>query len=443
MHFDAFSLFTENGQKGYKRFSIQGRDAIKDLVENNAEVMGVANEMHTRLSAWWRETSNEFAALAGNTAAILPKVRSNLMRTMKEALLPVGLLDQHQIAGIFVNWWDGVKYDLKTIMQSGWDIDLVYPDYQQIIIDAFFQQEQSAIEVAALRVATAETELSVKVEEALELADYDSNEADDEEDTKNVKHTPRLAYDALLAAASECENEEERKAYIDMENSLKTAEADLKIAKGELSQLEDDLRLRIELKCYGLDDKQTELNALRKQTEREMESVLGKAIDALDKAGCLMADHIDTQSMESINNSLATIKKAIPTQKKKRSSEDEQTIIRIEKVKKVLKPIAKQYEKLQSEIHKMENIFADYICIMNKIGGKVTTDEVKQLVLRKHYGIISNHLDRYSDSERRAIIAACEHLWDKYSVSARDIAEEHERQMAMLDETLRKLRYID
>ena len=55
------------------------------------------------------------------------------MQSMRQALEPIGMLDQHQVAGIFVNWWDGVKYDLKTIMQRKWDIDLIYPEYSDLV----------------------------------------------------------------------------------------------------------------------------------------------------------------------------------------------------------------------------------------------------------------------------------------------------------------------
>lgn len=63
------------------------------------------------------------------------------------------------------------------------------------------------------------------MEEALELAEYD-NVDDNDEDNKEIKRTPRLAYDALTNAASECESEDEQKQYVDMGNSIKRAEDD-------------------------------------------------------------------------------------------------------------------------------------------------------------------------------------------------------------------------
>lgn len=77
----------------------------------------------------------------------------------------------------------------------------------------------------------------------------------------------------------------------------------------ELAKLEDDLKLRIELKCYGLEDKISEIESLQEQTERELELILDKAVDVLDMAGCLMIDNIDTSSVTAINDSLVALKK--------------------------------------------------------------------------------------------------------------------------------------
>lgn len=442
MRFDAFTLFKDCGREGYKDYKSKSKDCIKQQIEGDAAIKGVTDELHNRLAAWWSEASKQFASIAGNANAPLPQVRAALMQPMKDALLPVGLLDQHQVAGIFVNWWDGVKYDLKTIMQGGWDIDLIYPDYQQIIIDAFFQREQGEIDAATLSVAQAEESLVAQVEEALEMADYEEEESEEGEEGKEVTHTPKLAYEMLNRAKEESVDDEDKVRCEDMGKRLKEAEATLKQAKDSLTRTEADLQLRIELKCHGLEEKENEANKLRRQTEDETTLTYGKAIDALDKAGCLMALSIDTDSMETITASLDMLKKSIPTSKKKRTPEDEKKLALIDSARKALKPLQKKYAQLQNEIEKICEIVAGYKRMMLEVGGQISEEETKQLVLKKHYAIIAGHLDRYIESERRAIISACEHLWDKYSVSANDIAKQHERQMKELSETLRRLKYI-
>jgi type I restriction enzyme M protein len=51
-------------------------------------------------------------------------------------MVPIDVLDRFQVAGVFVNWWDNIKYDLKTIIQNGWSPTLISDNY---IIGEFFQ----------------------------------------------------------------------------------------------------------------------------------------------------------------------------------------------------------------------------------------------------------------------------------------------------------------
>lgn len=142
--------------------------------------------MHDNLSAWWETASEEFATIAGHRDALLPKVRNSLMQSMRQALEPIGMLDQHQVAGIFVNWWDGVKYDLKTIMQRKWDIDLIYPEYNNLIIAMFFADEQQAIDRKQKDVANSEANLEDIVEQILEAVDYEPEEPAEGEEAKEI-----------------------------------------------------------------------------------------------------------------------------------------------------------------------------------------------------------------------------------------------------------------
>lgn len=63
-----------------------------------------------------------------------------MLDTIKEKFVPIGVLDKFQVAGVFVNWWDNIKYDLKTIMQNGWDAGLIPDDY---LIAEFFPKRKN------------------------------------------------------------------------------------------------------------------------------------------------------------------------------------------------------------------------------------------------------------------------------------------------------------
>jgi hypothetical protein len=50
----------------------------------------------------------------------MPDVRHELLTTLKGELVPLGVLDEFKSAGVFVNWWQQIRYDLKTIISISW-----------------------------------------------------------------------------------------------------------------------------------------------------------------------------------------------------------------------------------------------------------------------------------------------------------------------------------
>src|SRR5208282_5229887 len=105
--------------------------------------------------------------------SFLPEVRRSLISSLKTQLVPVGVLDEFQVAGVFVNWWDGIKYDLKTIMTNGWSPTLI-PD--RYLIDEFFQTEAKEIEDLEAAVGEKESTLAEAVEAAQSLMEYEAEE---------------------------------------------------------------------------------------------------------------------------------------------------------------------------------------------------------------------------------------------------------------------------
>ena len=79
--------------------------------------------MNPSLASWWEEKSTRLSALQETNN--LFSIRQDFMISLKEALVPVGILDSFQVAGIFVNWWEDSQYDLKSIRSSGWNSSLI------------------------------------------------------------------------------------------------------------------------------------------------------------------------------------------------------------------------------------------------------------------------------------------------------------------------------
>jgi len=103
----------------------------------------------------------------------MPDVRHELLTTLKDKLIPLSVLDEFQSAGIFVNWWQQIRYDLKTITSTGWHHSLIPDDY---LIAAFFHAEADAIDALQSQISEAQSELAEAVETAQEVAGFEPEE---------------------------------------------------------------------------------------------------------------------------------------------------------------------------------------------------------------------------------------------------------------------------
>lgn len=175
------------GEGGYLQFKpeIQSKAHIRPIIEGQEAVKAIQAEMHRRLAEAWKFAEAEIVKLPG--ANNLPKFRKSFQARLLESLLPTGVLDEFQIAGIFVNWWETVRYDLKTIVATGWSEGILPDEY---LLGAFFQKELKRIEDLESRAAELDAELTELLEET-EL------EPETDEEGKEKALTPAQALKAL------------------------------------------------------------------------------------------------------------------------------------------------------------------------------------------------------------------------------------------------------
>jgi type I restriction enzyme M protein len=81
--------------------------------------------------------------------------------------------------------------------------------------------------------------------------------------------------------------------------------------------------------------------------------------------------------------------------------------------------------------------------LLEKIGGQLTTEEAKVLILQKLYDWVREQLTRYLNGAKRSLIAVIENLWDKYAVSSRELEAERSQTLTELNDFLVKLGYIN
>lgn len=450
--FDGYQLFKPKNAL-YKDFAITEKSAIKQTVEEDKNVINTLTELGIHLADWWHEAKDEFSTLAPKSEEIVeentvsepigiylriggetfPKVRKELLNSMKDKFVPVGVLDKFQVAGVFVNWWDNIKYDLKTIMQNGWDAGLIPDEY---LIEEFFKTEKAEIEQIEIEQADFESQLEEAVEEALNLVEFEADEEEGE-----VKQTPKLAKDELAKMiefyVEEKKQSDKAKPYQEQEAKIKDLEKSIKDCKALLKEKQTLLALKIELKRFGSEDLKAESNALLVATQKEITN-LDETIEALIFP--FKADLKDSTDFDKIKKSVTALEKTL------KGNYDDRAMVKLASLleaRKQFKEITKAYNARIKDTGILEAKLDSLDALLAEIGGRITTDESQKLILKKHFDIINDQLQRYLNAEKRALVNAFENLFDKYYTSAQAIEQKRETTMAGLKDFLTQLNYLN
>ena len=101
----------------------------------------------------------------------------------------------------------------------------------------------------------------------------------------------------------------------------------------------------------------------------------------------------------------------------------------------------KKITALNRDTAALEERVANTEAVLEAIGGQLTDDEAKNLILKKLYDIVSTELENYLNSEIRHLIYGVENLWNKYAVS--NIELEHDRKVIIrtLEEFMSRMGY--
>ncbi|MGD9928748.1 MAG: N-6 DNA methylase [Mangrovibacterium sp.] len=451
--FDGYQFFKDKNQN-YKDFAVSKKSEIKRIVEDDRNVIDTLTELGLHLADWWQLAKEDFSTLATPsvnktetsrddiasdsiatyvrlTGDKFPRVRKELLDSIKEKFVPVGVLDKFQVAGVFVNWWDNIKYDLKTIMQNGWDAGLIPDEY---LIEEFFKTEKAEIEQIEIKQADFESQLEETVEEALNLVEFEADEEEGE-----VKQTPALAKTELGKMidfyTDEKQQPEKAKPYREQETKIKDLEKSIKDCKALLKKKQSELALKIELKRYGSEEVKAESNALLTDTMKEI-AKLDSDIEHLIKH--FKVDLKDTSDYGSIKKSAKALEKDL-----KKANNDATKLNLVLEAQKQFKEVTKAYNARVKDSGILQTKLDSIDTLLEKIGGMMTTEESQKLILKKHFDIINDQLQRYLHAEKRTLIAAYENLFDKYYTSAQAIEQKRDSTMKELNDFLTQLNYLN
>lgn len=81
--------------------------------------------------------------------------------------------------------------------------------------------------------------------------------------------------------------------------------------------------------------------------------------------------------------------------------------------------------------------------LLKAIGGPLSSEEARTLILQKIDDLARAELTRYLNAEKRALIGSTENLWDKYAVSSRELEAAREGTLKALDGMLAGLGYVE
>lgn len=362
---------------GYASFcpEIATKAAIKENLEANPDLQARISDHYTTLKNWWREARDDFAKLEGNN--IMPQVRQQLLSNLKQQLIPLGVLDEFKSAGVFVNWWQQIRYDLKTIINTGWHHTLI-PD--QYLLAAFFQAEEAAIEELESKISAVQGELSEAVESAQEVANHEPEEEETVSAASIKKWLKELIDDLKQSQGDSAARE--RQYYQQEYNVITDIENRIKLLKNTLKEQQSQLELKLRLKRVGDEEFKAETIELLEQVQNQ-----------------LMGLNASKKEEKAKINALNKDKKA-----------------------------------LEIKLSYPEGL-------LTEIGGQLRDEEAKKLILKKLYDWVSEQLTRYLNGEKRGLVAKVENLWDKYAVSSQEMEAQREQTLGELNEFLVKLGY--
>jgi type I restriction enzyme M protein len=368
----------DNNREGYLQFNehIKERSDIRVLFDGLEALDAIYTQHNTRLAEWWDVAKEDFSGLRNGKK--MPEVRLELLKTIKDKLISLGTLGEFQTAGVFVNWWGNIKYDLKTIISTGWHHSLIPDNY---LINEFFQNEADEIESIENIISEIENELSEAIEEALEESSYEL----DEEESLSLTLIKKILKDQIkdLKDNKSVSAVKERQKLEEHQDRILGLDKRIKDNKSKLKKKADEFEFKIQLKRLGSAEFIAENTRLIQQIEKEI---------------------------GELNPENSSDKRKINALKKDKNT-------------------------LQSKINNTDKVLL-------AIGGQITEEKSKELIIKKFYDQISDEMIRYLNAEKRQLIGSIENLWDKYSVSKEIIEIQREDTLNQLNIFLKGLGYI-
>lgn len=371
---------------------ISEKATIKACIDKHHGVAATLERFRQETNSWWMEARADFIRL--ETDDNLPEIRKTLLTGFQNRLVPMALFDKFQVAGIFVNWWQTIHYDLKTISSQGWSVSLIPDEY---IKKAFFQKEMDELDILETKLTELESDLLERIEEAEVDPEKDGEDNDKPLTAKWVIEKLVESAHALLGT------------YLDAPPKIKPSEkGSIKLPKEVPAKAQAEVMQNIVLATRIAQTEAAIKTGRKEQKEKELR----------------LEDLVDAKKY-GLDGFLAHL--------------DNLIILREAEIAAAEKD--KDKEKFQKQVDALEAKKDVVIELVAAIGEPITPEQARDLILQKHHDLMQEQLDRYLNREKRELVSLVEKLWDKYAVSRNELEKERSSVLNKLNDFLTALNY--
>lgn len=422
-NFNVDSLFAgyNNEKDGYTSFdeNITSKESIRLTIQDEPGVKTIEQRLQTELQTFWKKAGDwlkglagadegenykilvedgisEYISLGGNKR--LPFLRKKLLLALKNCIVPIGVLDEFQTAGVFVTWWDGIKYDLKTVSAIGWATDLI-PD--ELVIKQFFPKEKEELDVLENNIS----EMEGKLEELLDESGFEETE-DNKKSVTNVLTYLNEEIDGIYQYAKET--------HADIWLDFETLDQNISEGKTEFPDF------AVVLNKAGVAKANLNKANLNKYLKLKEDEVLTKLIIGFED---------QLKPLQELNFKISESNEKLKALNKK--FDELELLLKV-------KVFIKKYGLDASEMKVIR-----YKAIYDAIGGEMNTAQARELILEKWQHLIIDRLQEFIDTEKRILITEYEKLWDKYFLPANSIEQDRNDAMTELNQFLKQLNYLN
>jgi len=128
-------FFADKDEKYFLFKDITKKEDIKERFEGSQYLKETDTRMNSLVGTWYGEFHDRIRGLRNDTE--VHELREKGFVTFEDALNNNGVLDSYQVRGVITNWWNEVKFDLRTIQDTGW---------LQVLLSNFdFESEEKAV----------------------------------------------------------------------------------------------------------------------------------------------------------------------------------------------------------------------------------------------------------------------------------------------------------